>query len=133
MLLCIDGENYCLEIIIENDYGRQNMKCITIPKETSITQIPKTDGNYGVCVTTNGMTRTNGDAIMGAGIAKYINERFHVANELGEHLQKHGNVPANLGLFKERTTNEYFTLFSFPTKYDWRKDIDLDLSQSLGY
>lgn len=43
-----------------------------------------------VCVTTNGIVKANGEAVMGAGIAKEAN-RYNLARELGTRLRAGGN------------------------------------------
>lgn len=78
-----------------------------------------------VCVTTNGIIKKNGHAVMGAGIAKTANERFHVSKKLAEYICTYGNVPCFLGQFQYKTSQFY--LCSFPTKNDWRDPSDLEL------
>lgn len=70
----------------------------------------------GMCVTTNGMIRNDGHAVMGRGIAKSVNDKYHVSLKLAQHLRANGNVPADLGIY------DGFHLLSFPTKDDWRND-----------
>lgn len=63
------------------------------------------------CITTNGTLRTNGDAIMGKGIALQAKQRYHrVETTLGRLIQKYGNHVFFIG----------HGLISFPTKHDWR-------------
>ena len=80
-----------------------------------------------VCVTTNGMIKRNGDAVMGAGIAKEANERFHLAGKLAEYLRKYGNRPFNMGIVKHEVTEVQFKIITFPTKHDWKNNSDLNL------
>lgn len=75
-----------------------------------------TDKNI-VCVTTNGIMKKDGNAVMGAGIAKTANQRFHVATKLAQHLQTNGNVVGDLGTYQWK--NSSFHLVSFPTKEHW--------------
>lgn len=79
-----------------------------------------------VCVTTNGIVKRNGEAVMGAGVAKVCRDRFPaVPNILGTWLNAHGNRAYNLGEWGNSCTT--FLLFSFPTKHDWRNDSDPEL------
>ena len=74
-----------------------------------------------VCVTTNGVVKANGKAVMGAGIAKEANMRYHIAAQLGHKLRTSGNHCYDLGSYDGKN------LVSFPTKYDWRNDSDIEL------
>lgn len=71
-----------------------------------------------VCVTTNGIIKKDGCAVMGAGIAKTANKRFQVDAKLAEHLRTHGNTVCDLGEYKFKQSR--FHLVSFPTKEDWK-------------
>lgn len=77
-----------------------------------------------VCVTTNGVIKQNGEAVMGAGIAKEANTRFHLACKLAEYLRKYGNRPFNMGVFTHEITGNQFAIITFPTKHHWREDSD---------
>ena len=72
-------------------------------------------------VTTNGMIKNNGHAVMGRGIAKSVEDKYGVSLKLARHLQQNGNTPCDLGIY------DGFHVLSFPTKNDWRDDSDLDL------
>lgn len=62
-------------------------------------------------ITTNGFTKTNGDAVMGRGIAKQINAALPwVSTRLGALLRAGGNVPHLLG------QHQQIDLVSFPVK-----------------
>lgn len=80
-----------------------------------------------VCVTTNGMIKKNGQAVMGAGIAKEANTRFHLADKLADYITRYGNRPFFMGLYKNDTNGNNFNIITFPTKHDWRNDSDLEL------
>jgi len=71
------------------------------------------------CITTNGALRSNGDAIMGKGIALQAKQRYpRIEYTLGRLIQKYGNHVFYLGN----------GLISFPTKHHWRdnkSDIEL--------
>lgn len=84
------------------------------------------DGTEAICVTTNGMVRKNGKAVMGAGVAKFVRDTFpDIDEKLGRFISQYGNRTFNLG------TQEYegkrFRLISFPTKNDWKDKSDLNL------
>lgn len=81
--------------------------------------------NDGICVTTNGVIKNNGKAVMGAGIALEFDKRFDLAGILGKKIFENGNhayflkqALSNTGLYK---------IFSFPTKEHWKNDADIDL------
>ena len=90
---------------------------------TDIFYLPKT--TEAVCITTNGITDKNGNAVMGKGIALQAKNLFHCEAMLGNYLKQYGNRCFNLGKYKR--DNEIFTLFSFPTKYHWKEDSDVTL------
>ncbi len=85
------------------------------------------DTQEAVCVTTNGMIKNNGHAVMGRGIAKEADDRFHLSLKLAYYLKKYGNRTFCMGAYTNETTGKQFTLITFPTKHDWRNDSDLDL------
>ena len=74
-----------------------------------------------MCVTTNGMIKNNGRAVMGRGLALSVENRYHVAAKLAEHIRMCGNTPCDLGIY------DGFHVLSFPTKNDWRNASDLQL------
>ena len=75
-----------------------------------------------ICVTTNGIVKQDGCAVMGAGIAKAFAIRFpDLPLLLGEKLTQQGNHAYLL-----KYVNSY-AILSFPTKNDWRNDSDLQL------
>lgn len=82
-----------------------------------------------VCVTTNGIIKADGRAVMGAGIAKQANEYFQVDEKLGQYLKEYGNRAFNLGIYSRQYINDiaYFRLFSLPTKHHWKEDSDITL------
>lgn len=70
------------------------------------------------CITTNGALRRNGNAIMGKGIALEARRRYNnVEAILGSFINRYGNHVFSLG----------YELISFPTKYHWRLDADIQL------
>lgn len=92
-------------------------------------------GNYNIfdlpqngeamCVTTNGIVKANGGAVMGAGIAKQANNLFHLEFKLGKYLKQYGNRVFNMGSFSNGIRT--FTVITFPTKYNWKDNSDVTL------
>jgi hypothetical protein len=93
-----------------------------------------------ICIPTNGETKHNGRAIMGAGIALLARETFHEIDAwLGQGLKVHGNVPIFLGHYQvggayyppsqgvDTSKGRYCRIWSFPTKNLVRDDSDLRL------
>ena len=92
------------------------------------TMIPK----CAICVTTNGMIKNNGHAIMGAGVAKDFATRYpHLPQLLGTYLTQYENRVFYLGTveMENPSTKEkcQVGMFSFPTKHDWRNNSDINL------
>ena len=79
----------------------------------------------GACVTTNGIIKKNGRAVMGRGIAKYADERFNLGMWLASSLRTRGNHA--VFLIHVENANGRFPLLTFPTKHDWRDPSDLAL------
>ena len=103
---------------------------MNIGKNGNIFELPQ--DKEAVCVTTNDIVKSNGKAVMGAGIAKEADQLFHLSNLLGKYLKQYGNRAFNLGNFTRLNLNNsgipiVFTVFSFPTKYDWKDDSDITL------
>lgn len=72
-----------------------------------------------VCITTNGMLKQDGTAVMGAGIAKEAADRFpDLPRRLGENISKYGN---RLFIYRD------IRIITFPTKHDWKDKSDLEL------
>lgn len=66
-----------------------------------------------ICITTNGFTKTNGEAVMGRGIAKQMADLVpELPNLLGQLLVNYGNKVHMIGKFKPR-------LVSFPVKPEY--------------
>ena len=103
---------------------------MNIGNNGNIFELPQ--NNEAVCITTNGIVKSNGKAVMGAGIAKQADQLFHLSNLLGKYLKQYGNRAFYLGIYQRYSLNNldmpvYFTVFSFPTKHDWREDSDITL------
>lgn len=78
-----------------------------------------------LCVTTNGIVKTDGRAVMGAGVAKAFAGRYPILPAvLGSKLLAHGNQVHYLGTF------DGVSILSFPTKHHWRSSSDLALISS---
>lgn len=96
-----------------------------IQSSFSIFTFPKC--GEAACVTTNGMRKYNGDAVMGAGVALEAQKNYLVADLLGKYLEQYGNRVFNLGLHPNLKTGDMFRLFSYPTKFNWKENSSLDL------
>ena len=93
-------------------------------KCTDIFTLPDSNGRKNiVCVTTNGIIKKDGTAVMGAGIAKTANMRFNVSSKLATSLRQNGNNVSDLGQYNWQTSN--FHLVAFPTKENWRDNSHL--------
>lgn len=72
-------------------------------------------------ITTNGFRKKNGNAVMGAGIAKQAAKRYSMLPHLlGEHLRVNGNVP-------NAFTTPDGIILTFPVKHAWYEKADLRL------
>lgn len=83
-----------------------------------------------LCVTTNGIVKSDGHAVMGAGIAKQANDMLHLSEKLGGYIKQYGNRAFNLGVYQRDYINQplvHFTVFSFPTKHHYKEDSDINL------
>lgn len=75
-----------------------------------------------ICITTNGNVKSNGDAVMGRGIALQCAKRYpHIPSFLGKSIGKNGNcvVPLDTAVLPH--------IFSFPTKLNWWEKSDIEL------
>lgn len=90
--------------------------------KTNIFDLPK--NNEAVCVTTNGITKKNGFAVMGKGIALEADQRYGLAGRLGDLLKSKGNHVHYMGLYTAGNENlgnvRQNHIFTFPTKHHWR-------------
>lgn len=69
----------------------------------------------GVCITTNGIVRSNGRLVMGAGVAKLFRDNFtNLDLKAGLLVKEYGN---NCMLLEKYGGTKIFT---FPTKLDYR-------------
>lgn len=93
--------------------------------------LPK--GNEAGVVTTNGILKSDGRLVMGAGIAKYARDNFRdIDMTLGALVSKHGSHSYFLGSYEdahrsaEGLAPNVFVL-SMPTKRHWRDPSDIGL------
>ena len=71
------------------------------------------------CVTTNGIVKTNGDLVMGSGIAKEAKRWFReLPHILGDVVDSRGNHAYII---------EKYGIASFPTKHHWKNNSDPNL------
>lgn len=80
-----------------------------------------------VCITTNGIIRSDGRAVMGKGIAKTADIKFNMAPALAVGLRTYGNHAFYMGILKDRQTGRSMSVITFPTKHHWRDGSYLDL------
>lgn len=106
--------------------------------------------NTAIAVTTNGIVKNNGDAVMGKGIAKQCNDKFHIAPLLGKYLKQYGNRVFNMGAYMFDDTADdghrinkktfihpsdkiayevlsFINIITFPTKHNWKDNSDIEL------
>ncbi len=83
--------------------------------------------NEAVCITTNGIVKTNGRAVMGRGIALEADKRFQLSALLGAYLRQFGNRAFWMGTRKDTKTGRHVSVVTFPTKRDWRDPSELEL------
>jgi hypothetical protein len=79
-----------------------------------------------ICITTNGMIRSDGKAVMGRGIALAAKNKFlGIDVNLAQAIKQSGNhvnIIYNVGVF-----DKGYLIFSLPTKNDWRDKSDINL------
>jgi hypothetical protein len=74
------------------------------------------------CITTNGIVKANGRAVMGAGVALLTVRKFPECDKfLGDFIGKNGHV---VGVFYIADSTD---LISFPTKHHWKDPSDIKL------
>ena len=94
-----------------------------------IFDIKDVDGKpvVGVCFTSNGCVRKDGNAVMGAGVAKVFKENFPgIDGEYGKYLKLYkNNLTRDLGSWSYKGRS--LRVFAFPTKNDWKHNSSLPL------
>lgn len=74
---------------------------------------------YWVVITTNGNVKTNGEAVMGRGVALEAKNRLpHLANSLGRLLRERGNYPFIFPVSR---------ILTFPVKHNWWEGASIKL------
>ncbi len=91
--------------------------------DASLFLLPKSPWD-AVVITTNGIVKSNGCAVMGKGIAKQADNIFHCSNRLGSMIKSSGNKPYNLGVYKYNGVLMH--VLTFPTKEDWRNSSTIE-------
>lgn len=77
------------------------------------------------CVTTNGIVKRNGEAVMGAGIALQAKNRYpNLPMQLAKRLLLFGNHVFII------TQPDGRNIATFPTKHDWKLDSSLTLIEN---
>lgn len=72
-----------------------------------------------ICITTNGVVKRSGEAVMGRGCAREAAQRFpDLPWALGARLDHLGNIPHRF---------DFERLYTFPVKHVWWERADLDL------
>ena len=75
-----------------------------------------------ICVTTNGVVKSNGELVMGAGVAKqFANKYQSLPLLLGDKVLSHGNH------VYFATEIDETAILSFPTKHNYRDKSSLEL------
>jgi len=84
------------------------------------------DKKKWVAITTNGYIKSNGCAVMGAGVAAQCVNRYPSAPRLlGEFMNTMGNVV--IPFYRQ------YRLVSFPVKHNWWEKVDTDLIEQSAY
>jgi len=82
------------------------------------------------CITTNGFVKSNGRAVMGAGVAKEARSRIpDIDLSLGRSIRKHGNVVARIA-GPDKVPYHHQNVLAFPVKHVWWEQADLELIRS---
>ena len=75
-----------------------------------------------LCITTNGIVKKDGRAVMGAGIALQAKQRYpNIDLILAKKIKERGNVVSSLVKDGKKV------IIAFPTKNDWRDSSDIGL------
>lgn len=77
-------------------------------------------------ITTNGVIKKNGAAVMGRGCALQAKDMFKgIDYDLGYCIDIVGNIPTYIGEYKLK--ERVYEIISFPVKHHWRDKADLSL------
>lgn len=87
------------------------------------------DQYYGaICITTNGIVKNNGEAVMGAGIALEAKRRIPgIEKKLGRYLLSGNNDVYEIGYIPSTKFLCMMTVYSFPVKHHFKYPADLKL------
>lgn len=84
-----------------------------------------------LCFTSNGVVKSNGELVMGAGVARAFKIRFPgVAASAGERVRASGNVCQmvdNWLVEPDIRSGFFMPLVAFPTKHHWRSKSSMNL------
>src|SRR5690349_18926875 len=84
--------------------------------------------NKVLCITSNGFVKSNGECVMGRGIALEAAQRFPLLpHHLGRAILKYGNHVLYIGKYWETDPKNTYKLFSFPVKHHWKQFADPEL------
>jgi len=76
-----------------------------------------------ICITTNGIIKKNGEAVMGAGIALQAKIKYpQLPKLLAERIKQKGNHVYSFDIEGEERT-----VVTFPTKHHWKENSDMEL------
>lgn len=78
-----------------------------------------------VVITTNGIVKSNGHAVMGKGIALEANNIFHISKRLGYLLSTSENQVYDFGV--HFYADKRMRVITFPTKHHWACPSDIRL------
>ena len=96
-------------------------------KETKGNILDFMDRVDAVCITTNGIIKADGEAVMGAGVAKSFKLKYpSLPKTLAFNLKRKGNVTSVL--YKPEDTKA--TILSLPTKHNWKDNSDIKLIET---
>lgn len=80
---------------------------------------------WGICIPTNGTLKTNGELVMGAGVARIAANKYpDLARNLGKKVKASGNH-VYLGI--SRLSTSPYKIISFPTKEHWKNPSTITL------
>jgi O-acetyl-ADP-ribose deacetylase (regulator of RNase III) len=80
---------------------------------------------------TNGIVKTNGELVMGGGLAKQFKENFpYIPFVWGNFVNETGNKVCK---YSHRKSSNLPDLISFPSKHHWKSKSDLKLITSSTY
>lgn len=134
------GQNHLGKILMETRAQLQNEQQAQTKPEPAKTKKPiqvlyDFDDIYNLpqgpneilCITTNGVIKKDGSAVMGKGIALTADERFGISADLGRLLKEYKNHVFDMGMRTDSKTGRQVHIVTFPTKHHWKDDSDINL------